>query len=136
MALEGDTSQLLKLGLTSEDARALMSSRPNVVFVGLSHTTEAILRALTPHLRPPVQSLQGSGSFPSLPQGTLILRELETLDSQAQLRLLRWLDGFGVDMQVISLTSSPLYPRVEEGTFLEALYYRLNILHLEPFKES
>jgi hypothetical protein len=130
--VEADATQLLELGLTVEDARMLTNSHPNVVLLGLSQTTEAVVRALTPYLRPPVQSLERSTSFPNLPQGTLILRELETLDWQAQHQLLRWLDGPGADTQVITLTSAPLYPRVTQGTFLDTLYYRLNIVHLGP----
>jgi Sigma-54 interaction domain len=134
MVEEADTARLLKVGLTSEDARLLASSRPNVVLVGMSPKTEEILVALTPFLQRPVQCLEGPMSFPNPPQGTLILRKLETLDWQAQHQLLRWLDGPGTGTRVISVTSESLYPRVEQGSFLEALYYRLNVVRLEPLQ--
>jgi hypothetical protein len=134
MAGEVDTTQLQQVGLTSEDARVLANSHPNVVLVGVSQRTEAVLCALTPYLQPPIQTLSGSTPFPKPPQGTLILRELESLDSQAQHQLLRWLDGAGTGTRVISLTSESLFPRVKEGTFLEALYYRLNVVRLEPLQ--
>ncbi|SRR5258706_4542958 len=136
MSVSGDEMQLLKVGLTSEDARVFAAWHPNVVLVGTSETTEAVLAALTPYLKTPVLKLQNSRSLPTVPQGTVILRELETLDSLEQNQLLQWLDGTGVETQVVSLTSVPLYPRVEQGTFLVALYYRLNIVHLEPLPDS
>jgi transcriptional regulator of acetoin/glycerol metabolism len=134
--VESGSAQLLKLGLTSEDARVLTHAHPNVVLVGVSQATEAVLQALTQHLRPPVHSLGTVASLPAVPQGTLILREPEALDRQAQDRLLQWLDGPGADTQVISLTSASLYPRVEQGTFLDTLYYRLNVMHLGPMTEA
>ena len=127
-----DTTQLLKLGLTSEDVRVLTNWHPNVMLVGTSQTTEAVLQALTSCFRQPVRDLDRRAAFPSPPQGTLILRELETLDAHGQQKLQEWLDGPGTETQVISLTSIPLYPRVRKGTFLSVLYYRLNTVHLEP----
>jgi hypothetical protein len=131
-----DETQLLKVGLTSEDARLFTTWHPNVVVVGTSQTTEAVLAALTPYLKAPVRHPEQSRSLPTVPQGSLILRALETFDGQEQRHLLHWLDGTGADTQVISLTSVPLYPRVEQGAFLGALYYRLNIVHLEPLPDS
>jgi hypothetical protein len=132
MVEERDATRLLELGLTPEEARVLTTSHQNVLLVGMPRVTEAVLRALTPYLRPPVQSLEVSTSLPNRAQGTLILRELETLDWQAQHQLLQWLNGLGTDTQIISLISTPLYPRVEQGTFHDQLYYRLNVVHLEP----
>ena len=132
MAEEVDTTRLQQVGLTAEEARVLANLHPNVVLVGLSQRTEAVLDALTPYLQPPVQTFTGSISFLNPPQGTLILRELESLDGQAQHQLLQWLDGPGTGTRVISLTSDSLFPLVREGSFLEALYYRLNVVRLEP----
>jgi Sigma-54 interaction domain len=132
MVEERDATRLLELGLTPEEARVLTTLHQNVLLVGMPRVTEAVLRALTPYLRPPVQSLEVSTSLPNRAQGTLILRELETLDWQVQHQLLHWLNGLGTDTQIISLISAPLYPRVEQGTFHDQLYYRLNVVHLEP----
>jgi hypothetical protein len=132
LMVQAGGTELERLGVSSEDAQVLTHSHPNVVLVGQSQTTEAVLLALTPHLRPPVDSVTGVESLPSLSKGTLILRQLDTLDWQAQQDLLAWLDGPGSGTQVVSLTSAPLYPRVKRGTFLDTLYYRLNTLHLEP----
>ena len=44
----------------------------------------------------------------------------------------RWLDGEGRETHVISLASARLYSLMTSGEFLESLYYRLNVLRLEP----
>jgi hypothetical protein len=126
-----DITHLSKLGLTSEDAYVLTTSHANALILGVPQITEGILLALTPFLRPPVSGLDASMALPNAPQGTLILRDLETLDSRAQENLLRWLDGVGAGTRIISLSSVPLYPRVEQQAFLDTLYYRLNILYFE-----
>src|ERR1700730_18076289 len=132
MVEERDSTRILELGLTPEEARVLATLHQNVLLVGMPRVTEMVLRALTPYLRPPVQSLEVSTSLPNRPPGTLILRELETLDWQAQHQLLPWLNGLAPNTLIISLISAPLYPRVEQGPFHDQLYYRLNVVHLEP----
>jgi DNA-binding NtrC family response regulator len=34
-------------------------------------------------------------------------------------------------VQIVSITSEPLWPLVEQGRFLEGLFYRLNVVTLE-----
>jgi DNA-binding NtrC family response regulator len=40
-----------------------------------------------------------------------------------------WITVRGRDTQVISVTSTPLFPLVENGQFLESLFHRLNVVH-------
>jgi len=35
-------------------------------------------------------------------------------------------------VQVLSVTKVPVFPQVECGAFLDALYYRLNVIYLVP----
>jgi transcriptional regulator of acetoin/glycerol metabolism len=35
------------------------------------------------------------------------------------------------DVQVVSTSSTPLFPRVERGEFLNRLYYQLNVVYLD-----
>jgi DNA-binding NtrC family response regulator len=117
VAAECDVTKLLRLGLSSDDAHVLANARANVLIVAVGQTRENLLQAMESFLQP---------------QGTLILRDIEKLDQQAQHELLRWLDGVGSDTRVISLTSARLYPLVQAGKFLDTLYYRLNIVRLAP----
>jgi DNA-binding NtrC family response regulator len=58
--------------------------------------------------------------------GTLILHDVSALTPDEQRQLLEWLDWDGGRTQVVSTTPVSLAPRVQAGTFIEWLYYRLN----------
>jgi|GEM_PF-605002 len=81
-------------------------------------------------------------------RGTIFLDEIGELPLVVQAKLLRFLQfheferlGGGkpihVDVRVIAATSRQLAQMVAEGKFLEALYYRLNVipLHVPPLRE-
>jgi transcriptional regulator of acetoin/glycerol metabolism len=53
------------------------------------------------------------------------------LDAECQARLLEWLDAGDARRQVVSLSSDPLFARVERGLFSEDLYYRLNTVMVQ-----
>jgi hypothetical protein len=110
-----------------------MSRHPNVLIHGPHDATDALVDALTPYLRLPIHYATGE-AFPLLPstRGTLILDDVEALDSHQQQTLLGWLDDCAdTEMQVISISPTALHTHVQDGTFLNVLYYRLNVIYLE-----
>jgi sigma-54-interacting transcriptional regulator len=100
---------------------------------GTRDATRAFIEAITPHLHEPVH--EGSTSdTPSIapPTGTLIIRDVDAFDRAQQQRLLRWLDDVqNSHTQVIALTTTRLYDLVQAGTFLDQLYYRLNVTQFD-----
>jgi hypothetical protein len=107
--------------------------RPNVLVRGPGEATHAFVDAVTPYLQSPVHNLACEGGF-TLPagRGTLILDHLDALGREEQEKLLTWLDDpQHAGTQVISLTPARLYTSVQHQTFLNALYYRLNVIYLE-----
>ena len=44
-------------------------------------------------------------------------------------------EGCG-DAQIVSIATTPLWPLVQNGDFLEGLFYRLNVVRLEATAES
>jgi transcriptional regulator with PAS, ATPase and Fis domain len=89
-----------------------------------------------------------SGAFEAAHEGTLFLDELGELPPDAQVRLLRVLEGRAVrrvgeaherpiDVRVVAATHQPLRRMVEEGSFRGDLYHRLYVLPLElpPLRE-
>jgi transcriptional regulator of acetoin/glycerol metabolism len=61
----------------------------------------------------------------------VLVRDLATLSVDQQRALSSWLDQVGPGhVQIVSTNALPLFPLVEQGVFLEALYYRLNTLRL------
>ncbi|MCS6817107.1 MAG: sigma-54-dependent Fis family transcriptional regulator [Blastocatellia bacterium] len=88
------------------------------------------------------------GRFERAHRGTIFLDEIGELPLSVQAKLLRFLQfheferlGGGksirVDVRVIAATSRQLAQMVSEGKFLEALYYRLNVIPLRvpPLRE-
>lgn len=125
--------------LLPSDQRAewelLVRARPNLLLVGSSSATNALLAPLTPHLRQPILQYEPNPGAP-VPQpleGTLVLMEVARLDPNQQAQILRWLNQFNARtaVQVVSITSEPLFSLVEAGAFLRNLYYRLNIVRID-----
>ena len=80
--------------------------------------------------------------------GTLFLDKVDTLSSEAQVTLLRFLQDqryrplgssreLVADVRIVAATSQPLADATEEGRFRRDLMYRLNILHVQlpPLRE-
>jgi len=88
------------------------------------------------------------GKFEMADGGTLFLDEIAELAAKVQVDLLRVLEEhsffrlggdreIGTDARVIAATNRDLRREVEQGTFREDLYYRLNVIevHLPPLRE-
>ncbi len=91
---------------------------------------------------------QKRGRFELANQGTLFLDEIGELSPEIQVKLLRVLQErrfervggnkeIEVDIRVVTATNKDLLKAVEEGTFREDLYYRLNVvqINLPPLRE-
>ena len=117
----------------ADDWLVVRTSHANMLVSGPREATRAFMAAVTPHLHEPVCEGSTCDALPTAPPaGTLVLRDVDELDCEQQQRLLRWLDEPQNDhMQVISLTARRLYELVQAGTFLEQLYYRLNVTQFE-----
>ena len=62
---------------------------------------------------------------------TLILHDVALLPFDDQRRLSDWLERAAGRTQVVSTTRTSLFPRVEDGTFLDTLYYRLITVNVD-----
>ena len=88
------------------------------------------------------------GKFESANHGTLFLDEIGELPLPGQVKLLRALqsheiqrvgsdDAIRVDTRIVAATNRDLLSMVQEGSFREDLYYRLNVIELAlpPLRE-
>ena len=121
----------------SEDTmlRAFTSGqrRPNLLIVCNDVEVEAVSRHLVRLCAPPyhVCALPCRLDLPTQKHGTLLLTDVDLLNLGQQMALFDWLSDAGQNVQVVSISSVPLMPLVEQGHFLEGLFYRLNVIHLD-----
>jgi hypothetical protein len=107
--------------------------RSNVLVECSRGSAETVVRHLMTWCALPFRfsSLPGTLELPLTRRGTLLLKDVATLTLSQQVMLYDWLtDGCG-DMQVVSVASAPLPALVEDGRFLEGLFYRLNVIRLD-----
>jgi two-component system, NtrC family, response regulator len=89
-----------------------------------------------------------AGRFEMADGGTLFLDEIGDISPTVQVKLLRFLEErefervggnrtFKVDVRVVAATHRDLRKKVDEGSFREDLYYRLNVIeiHIPPLRE-
>lgn len=119
---------------TSEDRwlRSLVSHRDrrlNLLLVCASKTpVQAVVSEVSALATHPlfVCNLPGQLELPAKNRGTLVVADVAALTIQQQIELYDWIGAPGGSMQVVSISSVPLRPLVQEGQFLEGLHYRLN----------
>jgi two-component system, NtrC family, response regulator len=89
-----------------------------------------------------------AGRFEAADGGTLFLDEIGDISLTVQVKLLRFLEmrefervggnkTYRVDVRIVAATHRDLAKKVQDGSFREDLYYRLNVieLHIPPLRE-
>jgi Sigma-54 interaction domain len=102
--------------------------RVNVLLVGIDNMVWNVLETLPLNFREPISTWSPGEplTLPSGKTGTMILHAIGNMTHDEQLRLFDWLGRAGRRTQVISTTPESLLSRVQDGTFIDLLYYRLN----------
>ena len=117
--------------VTEEEWRVARGCTASLLLAGPDAVVEAILDSLRPHFREPIEVWNpGSGLVlpPDGDTGTLILRDVAAMPGDDQHRLCDWLEVTAGRTRVVSTSRQPLFPLLAAGTFVETLYYRLNVL--------
>lgn len=107
--------------------------RPNLLIECAPKAADTAMRHLMTWCALPFRycALPGKLELPTTRKGTLLLKDVAALTLSQQVALYDWLTVGSGDMQVVSLAMTPLVPLVEDGEFLEGLYYRLNVIRLD-----
>jgi hypothetical protein len=107
--------------------------RVNLLLTGRDGVIEYLLDALLPDLREPIGRWSPGDRLllpPSALVGTMIFQDISAMSFDDQRRLMDWLTTAS-KTQVISTSPVSLMRQVEAGKFIEALYYRLNIISID-----
>lgn len=117
------------------EAWALVHARRlNILVVGPDEATGPFLDTLRSHCSPPVIEVSPHEPL-DLPDaadaGTLLVRDLGSLNAGSQSQLAEWLARSAGRTQVISTSPVPVLPMIEAGEFAERLYYRLNTVYVD-----
>src|SRR5438552_992940 len=120
-----------RLAIPADDWDALVTTGANTIVVGNEEAALGVWTAVWPSLRKPICWVDPDRlTLPRHATGTLILQGAHALNASAQRAVFDWLDYDDRATRVLTTTVHPLYPLVEDGRFLESLYYRLNMLLL------
>ncbi len=108
----------------------VLSAHANVLLEGQREQTDDALLRLLPHLRAPIVYRKPGEELTHLSEGSVILRDVDTLCKTDQTRLHEWLDKKPDSIQTVATTKGPLFSLVENGEFERDLYYHLNVILL------
>ena len=114
---------------------ALMAEtrRPNLLVVCRRVSVEAAVRHVVSYCEPPYHMVTFPGmlNLDDVKGGTLLLADVAMMSIGQQMRLYDWMTVTVDCPQVVSVSSVPLRPLVDDGRFLEGLLYRINLIHLD-----
>jgi transcriptional regulator of aromatic amino acid metabolism len=107
--------------------------RPALMVNCCGRSAEAVVDSMLSWCAGPVQVVRVPGAFdlPLAKTGTIVVADASAMTLQQQIELHDWLNAGRSRVQIVSVTSKPIWPLVEQGRFLEGLFYRLNVVTLE-----
>jgi hypothetical protein len=133
MKREGNSSSEV-LHVDPLDWAAIMEAQPNVLICGESMFIDSFLGVLSGHCVPPLRRIAHSGALgllSNIEEGTVVLENADRYTVEDQKMVLDWIAYTAAGIQVITTTGTPLFDLVEQGQFLDALFYRINTVYLE-----
>ena len=108
------------------------SRRANMLIVSQNASFGVVRDQFRTVCRPPYHTctLPGPLDLRGCEEGTVLIHDVADLTIPQQIVLFDWMERAGRNVQIISMTRTPLANAVAEGRFLEGLFYRLNTLSL------
>jgi hypothetical protein len=112
--------------------KLLERTRCNVLLAGDPGQLHGLLTQLLAHVSSPLVWWHTGLPMPATAIATVIIQEVGTLSAENQQLWLGFLDASGNRApRLITTSSCSLFALVEQGAFLDRLYYRLNTVLLD-----
>lgn len=110
-----------------------MSSGANTLVQGPKVKTDALVATLKSCSPAPIVIVETPAPdvLTMIEDGSAILEDIALYTLEQQRELFSWLEAGGSAVRLISTSSERLFDLVESGQFLEALYYRLNVILID-----
>jgi transcriptional regulator of aromatic amino acid metabolism len=107
--------------------------RPALMVNCGGRSAEAVIESMLSWCTAPVHVVRVQGGFdlPLAKTGSIVVADASAMTLHQQIELHDWLNAGRGRVQIVSVTSKPIWPLVEQGQFLEGLFYRLNVVTLE-----
>jgi hypothetical protein len=105
---------------------------PNTLLIGAAAEVAGAIAALVAQCRRPVAHWAAATVESSAASGTVVLWRVETLNVRHQRHLLDVLNDQPGALQFISVAASDPFALVQQGMFLDDLYYRLSVVRIKP----
>jgi len=132
--MNNESSISTKIHVDPLDWAAITEAKPNVLICGEPMFIDSFLGLLAGHCASPLRRISQSGALAVLSgieDGTVVLDNAEQYKESEQRAVLDWLAKTGAAIQLITTTGKPLFDLVEQGQFLDSLFYRINTIYLE-----
>jgi len=115
---------------SAAELRCETIAQHRILLEGPAVSIEVVLLLLAPYLREPItwNRLGTRLELPSDNCGALVLQNVSGLNRHDQARLFAWLNDPTHHTQIVSTTTTPLFPLVCSNHFDATLYYRLNVV--------
>jgi hypothetical protein len=114
------------------DLGLVRGTSTNLLIVDNDEVVEELIAALWPSLATPIVVRRRGERLRLSPLvATIVVYDVDTLTRHEQRALCDWIAGNG-RTQIVSTASKSLLPMLRTGAFDEALYYRLNVVMLDP----
>jgi hypothetical protein len=112
------------------DLRIFLESQPHTLLIGDEDLARSMLATYQRHLASPIVEWRAPATLTAPPSGTLVIWDVDRLNTPQQRACLAWMDRHAASVQVISISAQSVFPLVQARAFLPELYYRLNTVCL------
>jgi hypothetical protein len=132
--MNNESSISTQIHVDPRDWVAIMKAKPNVLICGEPMFIDSFLELLAGHCASPIRRISHSGALgvlSAIEDGTVVLENADQYKESEQQAVLDWLANTGPAIQLITTTGKPLFELVEQGQFLDSLFYRINTMYLE-----
>lgn len=121
--------------LVYRDLDLARSHKANLLVVGTERLALSLISSLVADVNSDFMIRCRDGLLPlprtSSQSGIVVLRDVDALKQEEQLRFLDWLHSAGKRIQVVSTASEPILGLVAARAFDASLYYRLNTIYID-----